>query len=385
VREGAVVAEPVEVLFRDEDGKERIVASETTTAAARVVTATLSAPLELVEVDPRGRLIETPTDEDPSPRVDNRSSRPWKVLLNNWNLSLGATAGTVDTALDLGFSQQYDVIRRYAVRADYDPAAIGLSARGSWSFGQAVTRSRLLQAFGAAVEGAYLRPKFGDARESAFAVAGRVYWSWDDRQSLWAAEPGSSANVTLEYSHVFGRVLEEIEGGPPRSVSQDALSLSARALKTWRFDGAHQLTVRASAGAFLFGDPRRQILFRIGGRANVRGYEVDASLGEARAIGSFEWLHPLLPEVDDDHFFLWWVSGLDGALYGDVAVIAGELSDLGSAPFLADVGYGFRVYIDYFGIRPGVMAVDIAFPLFDVQGRRDLGPPAVYIDFAQSF
>jgi hypothetical protein len=89
--------------------------------------------------------------------------------------------------------------------------------------------------------------------------------------------------------------------------------------------------------------------------------------------------------MNENAFLLWYVSGLDGAFYADAAIIADELSQLGSAPFLADVGYGLRLYIDYFGVRPGVMAVDLAFPLFDIQGRRDLGPPAVYIDFSQSF
>lgn len=384
-RDGAAVKEPVQVRLVDDNDKERVLFTETTSAAVRVLTATMSAPLSSVELDPFGRLIETPTRENPSPRFDNRSSPRWKVLLNNWNISLGATAGTIDTALDVGFSKQYDVRWRYAVRADYDPAAISGSTRMSYSFGESVTRSRLLQAIGGAVEGAYLRPEFGDTTQSAFAAAARVYWSYDDRASYWAAEPGTSLSATLEYSHVFGTVIEQLENGAPRMVSQDALSLSLRAGRSWRFFGSQQLSLRASAGAFLFGDPRTQILFPIGGRANVRGYPVDAVLGEVRAIAGAEWVHPILPELNENGFFLWWVTGMDGALFVDGAIIADDLSALGHAPFLADVGYGVRLYLDYFGVRPGVMAVDVAVPLVDIFGHRDLGDPQVYIDFSQSF
>jgi hypothetical protein len=384
-REGEVVAEPLSVLLEDEDGKERIVWSETTTAAVRVVTATLAAPLEYAELDPLSRVIETPTEQTPSPRFDNRSHAKWKVLLNNWNIAVGATGGTLDTALDVGFQKEYDVRLRYAVRADYDPGAIGVSTRSTYSFGKNVTRSRLLQSVGAQIEGAYLRPEFGETTESAFAFAGRLTYNFDDRQTLWAAEPGTSMSAALDYSHVFGQVREELEGGGSREVSADALALSLRYVRGFRFDGAHQLTFRATAGAFLLGDPRAQILFRAGGRSNLRGYEVDAVLSEVRAIGSVEWQHPLLPEVSENGFFLWWVTGMDGAFYADAAIVADELSALDRAVFLADVGYGVRLYLQYFGVRPGVMSVDLAFPLFDVRGRRDLGPPAVYIDFSQSF
>lgn len=384
-RDGEAVAEPLQVRLVDENDLERVVWTETTSQAIRTLTATMSAPLDRVELDPFGRLIETPTDQNPSPRFDNRSSPRWKILLNNWNISVGATEGTLDTALDFGFSREYDVRWRHAIRGDFDPAAIGLSARSSYAFGESVTRSRLLQSIGAGIEGAYLRPKFGDAVESAFVAAGRVFWSYDDRQSLWAAEPGSSFSATLEYSHVFGQVLEAIAGGGTREVSADALSLSARAVRSWRFGGSQQLTARATAGAFLFGDPRRQILFRAGGRANMRGYPVDATLGEARGVVSLEWGHPILPELNDNAFGIWSVTGMDGALYADAGIIADELSNLSNAPFLADVGYGIRLYIDYFGVRPGVMAVDLALPLFDIQGRRRVGDPAVYIDFSQSF
>ena len=49
------------------------------------------------------------------------------------------------------------------------------------------------------------------------------------------------------------------------------------------------------------------------------------------------------------------------------------------------MGYGLRFYIEYFGVRPGVMAIDVALPLVRARGATELGPPALYIAFTQSF
>ena len=60
-------------------------------------------------------------------------------------------------------------------------------------------------------------------------------------------------------------------------------------------------------------------------------------------------------------------------------------SDPAGAPPAADIGYGLRFYIDYFGVRPGIMAVDVAFPLYDLAGNPGVRSPAGYIDFLPSF
>lgn len=383
-REGDPIAEPLEVLLRDKDGKERRVWTEATTKAVRVLTATLAAPLDLVEIDPHGRVHETPSEDTPSPRLDNRSSARWKVLLNNWNISLAATAGTIDSAIDVGFLRVYDVHWSYALRADYTPAAIALSGRVVRSFGRLVNPAELAQHVGLTVAGEYLRPKFANATQDAFAVSAALSYGFDTRQTVWAPEGGQGFRLTLEQNHVFGQLVEQAPSGA-RALSEDALRLTARAFQSWRLGGAHTLSIRGSAGSYLFGTPRSQLLYAVGGRSNVRGYPIDAVLGRARAIASAEWVHHLIPELDENALFFAWASGLDGTLYADLAVAGADLPALTSAPLLSDVGYGLRVSIDYFGVRPGVMSVDIAVPLSDARGRGRIGSPAVYIDFVQSF
>jgi hypothetical protein len=383
-RTGEAVKEPVEVLLRDDDGNERRVWSAVTDAPMRTVTATLASPLAYVEIDPDERIYETPTGEIPSPRYDNRSSSSWKFLINNWNISLAATAGTIDTALDIGLLHVYDVHWAYAIRASYDPAVIALEGRASYGFGDRVNPAALDQRIGLIAAGEYLRPSFGGTRESALGIATALYYAFDTRQTVWVPEGGQGVRVTLEYNHTFGQ-LTEIAGGQERALSQDSMALTLRAFQAWRLGAAHTIAIRGTAGSYLFGEPRSQLLYALGGRANVRGYNIDARLGKARGIAGAEWIHTLIPELDENAFNFAWASGLDGTLFADLAVVADDLKSIRSAPPSADVGYGLRIFLDYFGVQPGIMAVDVAFPLYDVRGNAGLGPPAVYIDFTQSF
>jgi hypothetical protein len=271
------------------------------------------------------------------------------------------------------------------VAASYDPAAIALEGRASYSFGRRITPAYLAHRVGFIGIGEYLRPQYGTTVESALSTSAAIYYAYDTRQTLWAPEAGEGFRVTLEYDHIFGRLLEETTTGDTRVLTEDSLRLTASAFKSWRLGASHTLSLRGSAGSFFFGTPRQQLLYAIGGTLNVRGYPIAARLGKVRAIAGGEWVHPIFRELNENAFFFAWASGLDGALYADVATIADDVSQLRSAPLLADVGYGFRLYIDYFGVRPGLMSIDVAVPLFDVHGNRHVGPPAVYIDFARSF
>jgi hypothetical protein len=396
-RDGAPIAEPIQVRLMDANGIERLLWTETTSKAMRAVTATLGAELVMVEIDPNERLHETATDDDPSPRIDNRwYGRPcsartpegcgeWKTLLNSWNLAIGATAGTLDTVLDVGFERTWDVHWAYAVAASYDPAAIALETRASYGFGTRITPAQLAHRVGVIAVGQFLRPHFGTTTESALAASGALYYAYETRQTLWAPEAGESFRLTLEYDHVFGKLIEETTTHETRVLTEDSLRITANAVKSWRIGGRHTLSLRGNAGTFLYGTPRQQLLYPIGGALYVRGYPVDARLGKVRGIASAEWVHPIFAELDENAFYWAWASGLDGALFADGAVIADDITLLGSAPFLADVGYGFRLYLDYLGVRPGLMSIDIALPLFDVNGHPHVGPPAVYIYFARSF
>ncbi len=380
-RVGEAIKEPLQVRLVDDDDGERTVWSTATAAALRTVTATLGAPLSLVVVDPFGRVAEAPTSDNPSPRFDNRSSPRWRVLLNNFNILLSATAGNIDTAIDLGWSRVRDLSWRFAARASYAPDSLALSTRAIYGFGAANTPNQLSQWIGLVAAGEYLRPGFAGAEEGAFAASSTLFYGYDNRRTAWAPEPGTALRAALSYSHVFGALGEQ-----EAEATTDALALTVRALRSFRFNAAHQVSLRASLGGYIVGTPRRQLLYNLGGRRNVRGYNVGDVQGRARGIVSAEWVHSLAAQMNTNAAYLVWLTGIDGALYADAALISPGFESFFKGPVYGDVGYGLRLYIDYFGVRPGVMAIDVAFPLVDREtGRFRFGPPAVYIDFAQSF
>lgn len=382
-RTGTPAPEPVQLRLTDDAGETRLVWSETSTRSLRTVSATLAAELDLVELDPRGRVTETPTVEMPSPKFDNRSRARWRVLLNSFNFGLSPTAGTFDTSLSLGVSKVRDVFWRYGVSAGYGPDAISVAARTARRFGARVTPDRLGQWVGVSLAGALLRSEFAGEADDRYALTARLFYGYDDRQTVWAPEPGLGIRASLTYNHVFSEPASAPADGP--AVTRDAVAISLRALRSWRIDGRHQLSLRGSVGAIVFGRPQSQLLFFLGGREAVRGYAIDAEGGRYRAIASAEWVHPLLSDLDENFLEAVWVSRLDGALYADVAAIGDDPTEDLRRSIRADVGYGVRIYLDYFGVRPGVMAVDIAVPLFDGDGRFALGSPEVYVAFSQSF
>lgn len=377
-RYGDAVAEPLQVLLEDADGGTQVVTASASAAPRRVVTATLAAPIDGARLDPFGRIAESWSEARPSPRRDNTTDPKWKVLLNNFNLLVAATEADVETALDLGFYQEYDVHWRHALRADYGADAIGLSARTRYSFGARATAARLAQSIGLSASGEYLREGFAKTDESGFAATVSLSYGYDDRKSNWAKETGFAARISATYQHVFG-------AEPKVPQTRDALAVTAKAVGQWQVSLAHQLAARLSAGAFAVGTPRPQLLYAIGGRRGVRGYATDAAVGRVRGIASVEWLHALVPELQVNGFEYAWLNGLDGALFADVAIIAEDLAALGDVPILGDIGYGLRFNVDWLGVTPGVMAIDVAFPLVDPDGGGSPGPPGVYLDFSQSF
>lgn len=377
-RVGEPVVEPLTVRFEDEDGEIRDVVATATGARRRTVTATLAAPLDVVLLDPQRRLLEVGDDEAPDPRYFHRSAPEWKVLLNNFNVLFAATEGALETAVDLGLARRHDAHWGFGLRAEYAAEAVSLALRASRSFGERVTSARLGHAVSASVEGAYLRPGFAAAEEGGAALLLGLGYGYDDRPSLWAPQSGTAVRVGLGYQRLIGTLTDP-------AVTPDSLSASVRGVRQWRLGLRHQLSLRASASAYVLGQPQAQLLFPLGGRTQVRGYAQGAELARVRGVLSAEWLHPLLPELDVNFFWLAWVSGIDGALFGDVALAGDDVADAVAGPVFGDVGYGLRLYIDYFGVRPGVLAVEAAVPLVRARGATELGAPAVYITFSPSF
>lgn len=379
-RLGAEVAEPVRVRLESRGHPDRVVVATATTASLRTLTATLSASLRAVTLDPEGRLGQTAHLGSPNPRLDDRSHPGWRVLLNSFNVLLGATAGTIDTALSFSFARRWDPTWRFGLSGRYAPEAASLNLGVRRAFGDAITPNQRASWVALSLTGERLLDGFAPGAAAAWAGRGVLSWGYDNRRTAWAPEAGLGLRARVGYARVISR-----EGAAAEGETNDAVSVGVAALRSWRFGAAHTVSLRGRVDAWVVGRPRPQLLFDLGGRFAARGYQVGQEQGRFRALLAGEWLHPLLRDAEVDVFHLLWADRLDGAIFVTGAWITDGLDQLESSGLRADIGYGFRAYLDYLGVRPGVLAIDIALPLLDDRGRPDVGSPQIYIAFSQSF
>lgn len=378
-REGAVVSEPVSARLETSGGERREVQIPAGPDELRVLTATLTGPLSSVTIDPRGRLSQVGSIDAPNPRLDDRSHPGWRVLLNSFNVLLGATAGAVDASLNLSFARRFDPTWRFGVSGTYAPEAVSLSGSATRGLGAAVTPNQRSAWLGLSVTADRLLEGFVAGAGAAWAARGQLTFGYDDRATAWAPEPATGFRARLGYARVLSR-----DGPAPSRETDDALSLGLAGLRSVRLGAAHTFSVRARMNAWLVGRPRPQLLFDLGGRNSVRGFRIGEEQGRLRGVLGGEWLHPLARDLEVDAFSLVWADRMDGALFADIATIGNSFDDLGRRGLRADIGYGLRIYLSYLGVRPGVMAVDVAFPVLD-DGRWGVGAPEVYVAFTQSF
>lgn len=379
-RLGAEVAEPVALRLEDARGESRIVATPATSAALRVVTATLSAPLSSVTLDPAGRLAQASELGSPNPRLDDRTHPGWRVLLNSFNILVGATGGTFDLGLNLTFARRYDPTWAFGLSGGAAPDAFSVTGQLRRAFGRTITPNRRSSWGALVVTGERLREGFVEGSGGAWATRAGFRFGYDDRATSFAPEAGTGLRAEITYARVWAR-----DGPSSGNDTDDALALRAALLRSVRVGHAHTFSVRARVDAWILGRPRPQLAFDGGGRFGLRGYRVGEEQGQLRGLVAGEWVHPLLRDAEVDGFRLAWADRLDGALFVELGLIGDDVDALGRG-FRATAGYGFRAYLDYLGIRPGVLAIDIAFPLVSVPERRfEVGGPEVWLAFSQSF
>lgn len=375
-RTGDIAAEPIEVRLVDAEGHSRIVTAPATDAPSRTVTATLAAPLASVTLDPRGRLAQRSTESMPHPALDDRSHPGWRVLLDSFAFTFGATAAALDTGLSFRFARQYDPSWSFGLSASYAPDTISATLRGTHAFGRVLTPNRRAAWLTASLTGERLQGGFlGDAG-AGWSAGANLTLGWDDRSTVWAPEAGLGLRARLGYRRLLG--LE----GADTTASTDSVSLSLSGQRSLRIDAAHTLAARARVDAWVLGRPRPQLEWDTGGPVAFRGYRLGDERSRGRALVGGEWLHRLLRDAEVDVAELLWVDDVDGALFADMGVVGDALDALSVR---ADVGYGVRFYLSYLGVRPGVMALDFALPLIQPDGRLGVGGVEIWLSFSQSY
>ena len=365
--------EPVEV--RATDGKGNVV-TQTWDGVGREHTYTfeLAAPLSVIEIDPRGRLVEDLPHSSDDLKFDDRRPPRWKFIYNNFGglLRFFPTLG-LDLSLDFSLARILDLhhgLRFVIYRSE--STQVGITSSYSYGFGRKITAARLSQAVGVSLGVARIDPSFGQAvgagSNPGTLLTASASWGYDDRLFVWEPMKALSLGAAIAVDETVldnGTVLSQ---GVASAGWESIVPLA---------DG-HGLAM-SLGGAITFGDLRiaRQMLSG-GGEGGVRGYDVTTLLGRWRALARVEWRHVYTHELNINLLHSLYVRGVGGGLFADAGLISPcESYAPNSKSWAADVGYTVRIFADWFGVSQTTINIDFAVPLVNRElDRACFGMPA---------
>ncbi|HVZ73141.1 MAG TPA: hypothetical protein VHJ20_12255 [Polyangia bacterium] len=402
-REGEAVREPVEVRVDDRGGGTRTLTwAATATEASTTLEADLPAGLKSVEIDPRGRLVETAVGSlraSDDPRYDNREPRRWRLIYEGFGALLNVTQLTAAFEAAFALKPQYDLRHAILFRAFHSEATtIGIGGGYDWFFGRQADRNHTTSAIGAGLTASRLDPSFGVAlgekQQPGYRIGASVGLAHDTRDYLidpWMAvafNAGVSSAVTALED---GTTLTQVGAG-------------VEALRLFELLPGHVLGIDVSASA-QFGDLRlRSQLTAAGGVDGLRGYQLSDLLARANAIGRIQLRDDYITDLNWDLLHFTTVRTLAGTLFADAAAISScDGYGFSKDRVFTDVGYSFRALHDAFGVYQQLFSIDVAFPLTSRPagdtcfghalatlprgslGWHNLGQPTVLVTFLPNF
>jgi hypothetical protein len=392
-REGDLIREPVEVLVEDKAGGHQTLRWDDREAAHRFEL-DLPAGLKAVEIDPRGRLVETAVGSlraSDDPRYDNREPARWRTIYEGFGALVNISQITASFAAALLFKPQHDL--RHQILASVfhsETSVIGVRADYGWNFGAQADKNTLTSSLSGGLGVSRLDPSFGllvgQSPQPGWRASARAGLGHDTRDYLidpWRAV-GLAAGVVTAFT-----ALEDGE-----RLSQ--LSIGIEGLRLIELLPGHVLGLDAQAGA-TSGDLRLSSqLLGAGGPAALRGYLADELLARANVLASIQLRDDYLTGLDWNLLHLTTVRGFGGTLFADAAAIT-TCDDYAFSRdrLYADVGYSFRVLHETLGVYQQLLSIDFAVPLNRHDpyatclghpvGARDRPPFTVLVSFFPSF
>lgn len=365
--------EPVEVRAVDHQGH---VVDQAWDGVGREHTYVFDMPagLSVIEIDPRGRLVEDLPDSSDDLKFDDRRPPRWKFIYNNFGglLRFFPTLA-LDLSVDFSLARILDL--RHALRFVVyrsESTQLGVTGAYSYGFGRKITAARLSSAFGVSLGAARIDPSFGLAvgagANPGTLLTASASWAYDDRLFIWEPHKALSLGAAVAVDET---VLDD-----GRVLSQGVASAGWESIVPIA-DG-HGLAV-SLGGAVTFGDLKiaRQMLSG-GGEGGVRGYDVATLLGLWRVLGRVEWRHVYTHELNFNLMHSLYVRGIGGGLFAEAGIISPCESYTPNAKSVAaDVGYTVRVFADWFGVSQTTINIDFAVPLVNRElDRSCFGVPA---------
>ena len=351
--------EPVEVRATDRKGN---VVTQTWDGVGREHTYVfdMAAPLSVIEIDPRGRLVEDLPGSSDDLKFDDRRPPRWKFIYNNFGglLRFFPTLG-IDLSLDFSLARILDLrhgLRFVVYRSE--STQVGVTSSYSYGFGKKITAARLAQGLGFSLGVARIDPSFGQAigagANPGTLMTASASWGYDDRLFVWEPLRALSLGAAIAADETVLDTGQLLSQGVASAGWESIVPLA---------DG--QGLAMSLGAAITFGDLKipRQML-SAGGGGGLRGYDVETLLGRWRALGRVEWRHVFTHELDINLLHSLYVRGIGGALFAEAGIVSPcESYAPNSKSAAADVGYSLRIFADWFGVSQTTINIDIAVPL----------------------
>lgn len=390
-RDGEIgVVEPVAVLVTEFGGKQQYLQwngeaapgkplAEQPERAQHTFTVSTTRRLKNVRVDPRRRLAESSRIDKKGrpgtkfdPLFNNRYPSKGRFLYTGFGLAIAASEFINATSPAARFnafagfavfegSLQRDVRRSAIFSIFKDRESLGgMRGAGVFYFGRKINRQRRrlrLQAGGAVsvLSDDSLDPRGGLRLSQTLRLTDNT------RGFAWWPERGHYVNV--------GATLDQIV--PVRPEDGDFrlhMQLTASWGQLWRLAHDHVIATEIEFDFLVpfIGRPQFRTLQRGGGISGLSGYAADEIFGLAVATGQVEYRHVYVNNLRINVFNLGWVRSLGGAAFAGAASASpceGLGGWFGSGSWYGQVGYGFMAYMQYLGVTPQLIRVDIAVPL----------------------
>ncbi len=382
--------EPVEVKVVEKNGKEHKIIWDSKDSEEQLDFKT-ETKTKSIEIDPRHRLLETTLS-------DNRNPPYWKFVLTELFAEYDFAAGQPLILAQSQFRRKYGGYDRFNLGGFYGADSYGVNVGYTRLFGQMLDTLRL-------AHGLAFRYNFARLSDDGVVV------DTAPPQVVNVTDDGFLTSVTTSY--IFGNQISytnPLQGGYGglsftygstwMGGNFDYYSVSFSSAKIVQLHPSHLLAFRGEFGHSGPDSMPTQVQFRLGGITSMRGM----AIGDERYIGrnlllfSGEYRHFLVQDCDIN-LGLFRVRDIQGAWFNDAGRVTDTVQEkadrsvIGSTTsvssfndlfevqnFEVDTGYGVRFFVEYLGVSPGILRLDLAKSLTDSsQGYR------AYFGVTQSF
>ncbi|MCP4871053.1 MAG: hypothetical protein GY898_20290 [Proteobacteria bacterium] len=341
-----------------------------------------------VTIDPRGRVLEVDSHGIGIKR-DNRSPGAVRVTGYAYFLALGGGTGLdLSAYAAVNFRPKYDTRHHVLLRAFTDPEVlVGAGLSYVHYFGPQRLGSYRRHRVVSSVDIDYLNPFFRET-DDPLVLELRGSYIWESRAGGFFPTRGGRFAVSLFAGKDIA--LKDDANRPIQEAGYAGVDVTA--IRMFRLHPWHVLAVRGKVGVLAGTVEHRQ--FTLGGVNDLRGIPTNHTLGSFRASATVEWRHFFVRDANVQ-MILSRFRGLQGSLFVEAGVVAADPSTPPGADDVGvSIGYGIRIFGDWFGVLPAIGGIDFAWSPNVPEGRLPLlgaleGVPRVpfqvYLVGSQSF